>query len=135
MCLAYIITWRSKKGIGRTCKIQLELFEFYRYLEVVVGTCSASNLFQIDLKVHAFRPSLFFIYSSQFILTLLLLTILLLHTNSLQTLLSLYPSIVLHLLVKNFILTITNNTTHCQNFTEKYSFYTTILHYSYTFRI
>ena len=88
MCLAYIIMWRSKKGIGETCKIQLELFEFYRYLEVVVGTCSASNLFQIDLKVHAFRPSLFFIYSSQFILTLLLLTILLLHTNSLQTLLS-----------------------------------------------
>ena len=56
MCLAYIITWRSKKGIGETCKIQLELFEFYRYLEVVVGTCSASNLFQIDLKVRAFKP-------------------------------------------------------------------------------
>ena len=54
MCLAYIITWRSKKGIGKTCKIQLELFEFYRYLEVVVGTCSASNLFQAILKVHAF---------------------------------------------------------------------------------
>ena len=60
MCLAYIITWRSKKGIGRTCKIQLELFEFYRYLEVVVGTCSASNLFQAILKVHAFKPPPFF---------------------------------------------------------------------------
>ena len=54
MCLAYIITWRSKKRIGEICKIQLELFEFYRYLEVVVGTCSASNLFQAILKVHAF---------------------------------------------------------------------------------
>ena len=60
MCLAYIITWRSKKGIGETCKIQLELFEFYRYLEVVVGTCSASNLFQAILKVHAFKPPPFF---------------------------------------------------------------------------
>lgn len=60
MCSTYIITWRSKKGIGEICKIQLELFEFYRYLEVVVGTCSASNLFQAILKVHAFQTSPFF---------------------------------------------------------------------------
>ena len=70
MCSAYIITWRSKKRIGEICKIQLELFEFYTYLEVVVGTRSASNLFQAILKVRAFKPLRFLILLYQFILAL-----------------------------------------------------------------
>ena len=66
MCSTYIIMWRSKKRIGEICKIQLELFEFYRYLEVVVGTRSASNLFQAILKVRAFNPLRFSILLYQF---------------------------------------------------------------------
>ena len=126
-----LIKWKTERNVD----LDLPISNILEHTHNPLPIHYLHTKFRSISEVNVFQTSPFFFYSFQFILALILLTILLLHTNSLLTLLTLYHSIWIHLILKNFLLTATNNTTHYNNFTLNYSFYTTILYISYTFKI